>query len=74
MREGSAGNPASNVFEASTEQGKKRWLDLKSRIVEHNIRIMAKYYTRISLKRMAQLLALSENETCLLYTSPSPRD
>ena len=40
-----------------------RWADLKSRIVEHNIRMMAKYYTKIRLHRMCTLLALSENET-----------
>ena len=33
------------------------------RVVEHNIRIMATYYTRITLKRMANLLALTEAET-----------
>ena len=32
-------------------------------MVEHNIRVIAKYCTRITLKRMAELLALSENET-----------
>ena len=38
-----------------------------TRIVEHNIRIMAKYYTRITLTRMAELLALPESkaEDCL---------
>jgi len=46
-----------------TEQGEKRWADLRKRIVEHNIRIMAAYYTRIRLARMAQLLALTEAET-----------
>lgn len=46
-----------------TEFGDKRWADLKSRIVEHNIRMMAKYYTKIRLARMCNLLALSENET-----------
>lgn len=40
-----------------------RWADLKSRIVEHNIRMMAKYYTKIRLHRMCALLALSETET-----------
>ena len=35
----------------------------RNRVVEHNIRVMAKYYTRVTLKRMAELLALSENET-----------
>ncbi|XP_040573226.1 26S proteasome non-ATPase regulatory subunit 12 [Lepeophtheirus salmonis] len=51
-----------DVFDQS-EQGKKRWNDLKSRVVEHNIRIMAKYYTRITLKRMSELLDLSEAES-----------
>ena len=32
-------------------------------MVEHNIRVIALYYTRLTLKRMAELLALSENET-----------
>ena len=50
------------VFDDSTELGKSRWGDLKKRVVEHNIRIMATYYTKISLKRMAQLLALTEKE------------
>jgi len=48
---------------SKSEMGDKRWGDLKSRIVEHNIRMMAKYYTKIRLARMADLLALSQNET-----------
>ena len=36
---------------------------MKRRVVEHNIRIMAKYYTQVSLKRMAELLDLKETET-----------
>ena len=51
-----------DVFDDKTELGRKRWADLKKRVVEHNIRIMATYYTKISLKRMAQLLALTEAE------------
>ena len=35
----------------------------RNRVVEHNIRVIALYYTRLTLKRMAELLALSENET-----------
>jgi len=46
------------VFDASSEGGVKRWENLKERVVEHNIRIMAKYYTRVSLQRMSQLLDL----------------
>jgi len=36
---------------------------LKNRIVEHNIRVMSKYYTRLTLSRMSQLLALSPQES-----------
>ena len=41
---------ATDVF-TETEDGRKRWDDLKLRVVEHNIRIMAKYYKRITLTR-----------------------
>ena len=36
---------------------------MKDRVVEHNIRIMAKYYARITMKRMAQLLDLIVDES-----------
>ena len=50
--------------------------DLKSCIVHHNIRtmanirMMAKYYTKIRLHRMCNLLALPEKKTedCLMDT------
>ncbi|XP_050298178.1 26S proteasome non-ATPase regulatory subunit 12 [Anthonomus grandis grandis] len=48
---------------SGNEQAAKRWTDLKSRVVEHNIRVMAKYYTRIKIARIAQLLDLSAAET-----------
>uniref|UniRef100_A0A669E7C9 26S proteasome non-ATPase regulatory subunit 12 n=1 Tax=Oreochromis niloticus TaxID=8128 RepID=A0A669E7C9_ORENI len=62
LREGSPNSPATDVF-SYTEEGEKRWKDLKNRVVEHNIRIMAKYYTRITMKRMANLLDLSVDES-----------
>ncbi|CAJ2676916.1 unnamed protein product [Trifolium pratense] len=37
--------------------------DLKQRIIEHNILVVSKYYARITLKRLAQLLCLSQ-EVC----------
>jgi len=66
LRDGVEGSKATDVF-ARDEAGDARWKDLFSRIVEHNIRIMAQYYTRISLTRMAELLALPESqaEDCL---------
>jgi len=61
-----SGTGATAVFDKS-EFGVKRWQTFKNRVVEHNIRIMAKYYTRVSLTRMSELLDLSveEVETCL---------
>ena len=56
------GPDATGVF-SRDEAGEKRWSDLKARVVEHNIRMMAQYYTKIRLARMAQLLALTEAET-----------
>ncbi|XP_078035231.1 regulatory particle non-ATPase 5 [Augochlora pura] len=55
------------VFTHSTAEGRKRWDDLRNRVVEHNIRILAKYYTRITLRRMALLLdlPLAKTEACL---------
>lgn len=63
LRHGTTGSTATDVFSPSSEDGNKRWQDLKTRVVEHNIRIIAKYYTRIRLERMAQLLDLPENDT-----------
>lgn len=50
---------------ASTEDGRshQRWLDLRKRVIEHNVRVVAKYYTRIQFSRLTQLLDLSEEET-----------
>ncbi|GFR65657.1 26S proteasome non-ATPase regulatory subunit 12 [Elysia marginata] len=60
-----AGENATFVFSSSSkvEGGEKRWADLKNRVVEHNIRVMAKYYTRIRMQRMATLLDLAESAT-----------
>mmetsp|Transcript_24771 Transcript_24771/g.58867 ORF Transcript_24771/g.58867 Transcript_24771/m.58867 type:complete len:479 (+) Transcript_24771:24-1460(+) len=41
----------------------KRWKDLHSRVVEHNVLVMATYYTNIRMARLAQLLELSPEET-----------
>lgn len=55
--------PGSDIFSSKDEAGEKRWKDFKIRMVEHNIRVMAKYYTRMHIRRMAELLDLSEGET-----------
>ncbi|XP_070580943.1 26S proteasome non-ATPase regulatory subunit 12-like [Ptychodera flava] len=62
LKKGSKANQATDVF-PDNDDGKKRWDNLRIRVVEHNIRVMAKYYTRITTKRMAELLELSESET-----------
>ncbi|XP_068647420.1 26S proteasome non-ATPase regulatory subunit 12 homolog A-like [Aristolochia californica] len=39
--------------------GDKAAEDLRQRIIEHNILVVAKYYSRITIKRLAELLCLS---------------
>lgn len=63
LRNGPSDQGSSQIFSAKTEEGRSRWDDLKKRVVEHNIRVMAGYYVRIRLARMAALLNLSEKET-----------
>lgn len=41
------------------EAGAKRRADLRLRVIEHNVLVIAKYYSRITLARLAQLLDLS---------------
>ncbi|KAK4337192.1 hypothetical protein RND71_043291 [Anisodus tanguticus] len=68
LRVGTPECPATSVFDNS-EKGNERWNDLKNRVVEHNIRIMAKYYKRLTVKRMAELLGLSIDETEEMLTN-----
>ncbi|KAM5577589.1 26S proteasome non-ATPase regulatory subunit 12 [Rosa sericea] len=42
--------------------GDKAAEDLKLRIIEHNILVVSKYYSRVTLKRLAELLCLSIQE------------
>ncbi|CEH17543.1 26S proteasome regulatory complex, subunit RPN5/PSMD12 [Ceraceosorus bombacis] len=42
--------------------GDYRWEELHKRVVEHNIRVVSKYYTKITLARLATLLDLSVEE------------
>ncbi|KAI9833297.1 MAG: hypothetical protein M1819_003692 [Sarea resinae] len=57
-----------DVFDAQANQSADpkaftRWEDLRKRVIEHNVRVVAKYYTRIQLGRLTQLLDLNEEET-----------
>lgn len=53
-------DPSAKGDEAKQYQ---RWEDLRKRVIEHNVRVVAKYYTRIQFKRLTELLDLSEDET-----------
>ncbi|KAH0004274.1 PCI-domain-containing protein, partial [Aureobasidium melanogenum] len=56
-----------DIFDATENtadpKAHKRWQDLRKRVIEHNVRVIAKYYTRIHFKRLTELLDLSEEET-----------
>lgn len=59
-------NPATSSSSSQTEvdgrqvkDGNHRWEELHKRVVEHNIRVISNYYTRITLKRLSELLDLS---------------
>ncbi|KAI9172316.1 26S proteasome non-ATPase regulatory subunit [Paramyrothecium foliicola] len=57
-----------DVFDAqpgqsSDEKANQRWKDLRKRVIEHNVRVVAKYYTRIRMNRLTELLDLAEDET-----------
>ena len=58
-----------DVFDASASESSvepkahQRWQDLRKRVIEHNVRVVAKYYTRIQMGRLTQLLDLDEEET-----------
>jgi 26S proteasome regulatory subunit N5 len=58
-----------DIFDAQASQSgddnkaHQRWQDLRKRVIEHNVRVVAKYYTRIQMKRLTELLDLAEDET-----------
>ncbi|KAK4235843.1 PCI domain-containing protein [Achaetomium macrosporum] len=49
--------------QSADEKAFDRWQDLRKRVIEHNVRVVAKYYTRIQMGRLTQLLDLTEDET-----------
>jgi 26S proteasome regulatory subunit N5 len=40
-----------------------RYEALRQRVIEHNVRVVAKYYTRITFPRLTELLDLSDDQT-----------
>ncbi|CAI5440776.1 unnamed protein product [Caenorhabditis angaria] len=55
LRRGTSNSPDTGIFDTSKE-GEKRWSDLHLRVGEHNMRMIAKYYTQITFDRLAELL------------------
>lgn len=49
--------------QSNDDKAHQRWRDLRKRVIEHNVRVVAKYYTRIQMGRLTQLLDLDEEET-----------
>lgn len=54
------GEQTAGIFEG--EEGKERLEDLHKRIVQHNIRVVSGFYTRISAERLAELLQLPADQ------------
>jgi len=52
--------PSLQVF--GEEKGAQRREDLKLRVTQHNILVVAKYYSRVTLPRLAELLSLPVEE------------
>ncbi|AOA60521.1 26S proteasome regulatory subunit [Komagataella phaffii CBS 7435] len=50
------------VFDQSTTKGKQHLEDLKSRVIEHNLRVISTYYSCITLKRLQELLQLTQSQ------------
>ncbi|KAM7209653.1 PCI domain containing protein [Naviculisporaceae sp. PSN 640] len=49
--------------QSADDKAFQRWQDLRKRVIEHNVRVIAKYYTRIQMGRLTELLDLTEDET-----------
>ena len=58
-----AASEADAVTAGKDPKAHTRFLALRNRVIEHNVRVIAKYYTRIALTRLTSLLDLSEEET-----------
>lgn len=52
-----------DIFNQETAHGRKCWTELKNRVIEHNIRIISNYYTRITMARLSELINLPSGET-----------
>ncbi|CCE64987.1 hypothetical protein TPHA_0J01660 [Tetrapisispora phaffii CBS 4417] len=50
-------------FAFSGEESEQHWEELRKRVVEHNLRVISEYYSRISLSRLNELIDLTETES-----------
>ncbi|KAL5473497.1 hypothetical protein EMCRGX_G027987 [Ephydatia muelleri] len=63
LRSGVQDEPPIEILATGTKLGDTLFDELKKRVIEHNIRVIALYYTRISMQRLADLLVLSAEDT-----------
>ena len=54
---------ASPTSSAEEKSAHTRFEDLRKRVIEHNVRVIAKYYTRIKMEQLCHLLDLDEEDT-----------
>ncbi|KAK1817284.1 proteasome regulatory particle subunit [Friedmanniomyces endolithicus] len=58
---------STDIFSAQDDpkdpKAAQRWQDFRKRVIEHNVRVIAKYYTRITFPRLTSLLDLPAQET-----------
>ncbi len=58
---------STDIFSAAADpkdpKAHTRYLDLRKRVIEHNVRVIAKYYTRVTFPRLTSLLDLPASET-----------
>jgi len=58
---------STDIFSTTSDpkdpKASQRWQDLRKRVIEHNVRVIAKYYTRIQFSRLTTLLDLPAQET-----------
>lgn len=52
-----------NDLKPMATHGEQIWKVLHDRVTEHSIRVVAKYYNKITLKRLAELLELTPKQT-----------
>jgi len=62
LKEVFASEFAAHFGQEVAEATKGQWTDIHNRVVEHNIRVVAAYYTRITMPRLAALLDLPQDD------------